>query len=199
MQRPGAAIIVGSLAWIAAIGVGRRVVLDYETTPGLVGPLASSWPEASLLPRPAGRPVLLLFAHPHCPCTRASLGELRAIMEARRSPVDASVVFVRPAGAVEGWERSDLWELAGSIPGVRLAVDPLGVEAARFGAASSGHVALFDGEGRSVFRGGITASRGHPGANGGRDAVVDWLTVGRSGRAESPVFGCPLSGGSVPN
>ena len=34
------------------------------------------WPEASALVRNADGPTLVLFAHPKCPCTDASLAEL---------------------------------------------------------------------------------------------------------------------------
>ena len=200
MNRPMPLIVVASLAWIAVLGIGRRLVVEYESTPTAVGESARSWPSGSRLPRREGRPTLLMFAHPHCPCTRASLGELRRIAEECPGAAAVTVLFVRPTGAAEGWERSDLFELAGSIPGVTTRVDPLGVEAKRFGAESSGQVVLFDGGGRLLFSGGITQGRGHPGENDGRDAVVARLKgdESRAARAEAPVFGCPLFDGSGP-
>jgi len=70
--------------------------------------------------------------------------------------------------------------------------DDDGVEAARFGAATSGQVILYDRDGRLLFSGGITASRGHAGDNDGRDAIVSLLGGGRGTRHSSPVFGCSL-------
>ncbi len=69
-----------------------------------------------------------------------------------------------------------------------------GDEARRFGAATSGHVMLYDAAGRLHFSGGITPARGHEGDSLGRDAVIDLIEAYRSaGRRCSPVFGCPLA------
>ena len=42
------------------------------------------------------------------------------------------------------------------------------------------------------YRGGITGSRGHEGANPGRDAVIALVRSGQADRDRMPVFGCPL-------
>lgn len=77
--------------------------------------------------------------------------------------VNANAVFVKPAGFGESWEQTDLWRSATDIPGVYSTVDENGVEARRFGSATSGQVALYSGEGQLLFSGGITGSRGHSG------------------------------------
>jgi len=75
---------------------------------------------------------------------------------------------------------------------VQVMRDDDGVEAARFGAATSGQVILYDRDGGLLFTGGITASRGHAGDNDGRNAIVSLLGRGRETRHSSPVFGCSL-------
>jgi hypothetical protein len=82
-----------------------------------------------------------------------------------------------------------------AIPGVPSVDDEGGVEAKRFGVATSGHVLLFDRAGRLLFSGGITPARGHEGDSLGRDALIERLAGTRtiSGPATSPVFGCPLA------
>ncbi len=106
--------------------------------------------------------------------------------------VAAHVLFLRPGGSATDWEKTDLWCAASAIPGVRVYADEAGVEAARFGAATSGHAVLYDSTGTLAFSGGITVSRGHEGDNPGRDAVTSLLTRGRGGQPRTPVFGCPL-------
>ena len=69
-----------------------------------------------------------------------------------------------------------------------------GVEAQRFGAATSGQAFLYNQAGALLFKGGITASRGHSGDNLGRDAVVDLVTSGVASVSAAPVFGCSLLG-----
>lgn len=155
--------------------------------------MASTWPVASVVPRQAGKPTLLMFAHPHCPCTRASIGELAQIMAHAVGKVNAFVLFVKPPNAETGWDDTDLRRGAASIPGVTVVTDENGVEAARFGAETSGHTVVFDPSGALVFSGGITASRGHAGSNAGENAVLAAITRRPFDLARTSVFGCSLT------
>jgi hypothetical protein len=107
--------------------------------------------------------------------------------------VTAYVLFLKPEGSTDDWEKTDLWQNAASIPGVNAVVDD-GVEARRFQAETSGQIVLYDADGRLLFSGGITGSRGHSGDNAGRSAIVSLLNTGEAERAETPVFGCRLLG-----
>jgi hypothetical protein len=106
--------------------------------------------------------------------------------------VTAYVLFLKPAGFSEDWEKTDLWQSAANIPGVTAVIDDGGAEARRFHAATSGQTILYDAEGRLLFSGGITGSRGHSGDNAGRSAIVSLVNAGAADRAETFVFGCPL-------
>jgi hypothetical protein len=107
--------------------------------------------------------------------------------------ITAYVLFVKPSGSADDWEKTDLWQSAANIPGVSVVVDD-GAEALRFHAVTSGQTALYDVEGRLLFSGGITGSRGHSGDNAGRSAIVSLLNTGEAERTETSVFGCPLYG-----
>lgn len=61
-----------------------------------------------------------------------------------------------------------------------------------FGATTSGHTLVYDGDGGLVFGGGITIARGHAGDNPGRSAIASFLTAGAVEHGTTPVFGCPL-------
>jgi hypothetical protein len=106
--------------------------------------------------------------------------------------VTAYVLFLKPPGFPDYWEETDLWRSAAAIPGVKVLRDDAGAEARRFRAATSGQTLLYDADGRLLFSGGITASRGHAGDNAGRSVIVALLTEGQGGQTETPVFGCPL-------
>jgi hypothetical protein len=97
-----------------------------------------------------------------------------------------------PQDAPADWHDTDLLDSATRIPGVKALVDEDGIEAARFGAATSGQVVLYDQDARLLFRGGITQSRGHVGANAGSDAIESLVNKGAADRDDSLVFGCPL-------
>jgi hypothetical protein len=174
------------------LAAGLLVVWDHELTPGPAGHPPSQWPAESRLRLKPDRATLVLFAHPHCPCTRASLEELARILSHGRERVGVYVLFLRPPGFTDEWARTDLWHSASLLPGVEALTDEDGAEARRFGARTSGEVALYDAAGRLRFHGGITPSRGHSGDNIGRDTIVALLRQDAADRSESPIFGCHL-------
>jgi hypothetical protein len=181
-----------AITWIASVAFGMRVLFDYENTPGPVGALSGAWPGVQI-ERATDGPTLVMLAHPHCPCTAASIGELAQIMARLEGRVKAYVIFVRPKGARSDWEDTDLRRSAEAIPGVQVIFDADGVEAHRFGAETSGHTELFGADGRLLFSGGITASRGHAGDNAGENAIVALLNKQTPVRTQTRVFGCALA------
>ena len=184
--------VVG-LFWLAGLGVGLRVILNYENGPAIAGSAPSQWPVQSRIERVPGLPVIVVMAHPHCPCTRATIGELAVLMARVQNRVTATVVFVRPPGVPEKWEETGLWHDAQQIPGVRVMNDPEGKEAALFEAVASGQTMLYDAGGKLQFSGGITAGRGHSEDNAGRSSLVALITRGKSELRETPVYGCSLA------
>jgi hypothetical protein len=171
--------------WLVAIASGLWAWERYDSTPGTVQPQADATAETG-----CGRWQLAVFVHPHCPCARATLDQVAELV--RLAPgVAVRVVFVRPPGTPDDWERGQLWNSAEAIPGAKLCCDVGGAEARRFGAETSGHAVLIDPNGRVVFRGGLTRARGRQGESPGHRAVLDWVN-GNAGAAEAPVFGCPL-------
>ncbi|HYH83994.1 MAG TPA: hypothetical protein VEX60_00840 [Pyrinomonadaceae bacterium] len=174
------------------VGVGTAFLWNYESRPGLAAAASDSWPTDSRIQRAADRATLVMLAHPRCPCTRASIGELSRLMTQARGRLTAYVIFVKPPNFSDGWEQTDLLTSAAAIPGVTIVRDDGGVEASRFHAATSGQTILYDSEGKLLFSGGITSARGHAGDNAGRTAIVSLLTTGGAEQGETPVFGCPL-------
>ena len=186
-------IVTASAAlWLAAIGVGFGMLWKYQNSPGAAGVPPSQWPAVSRVEMGAGRATLVMAAHPHCPCTRASIGELALLMARCQGRVSAYVLFLKPRGFAEGWEKTDLWESAARIPGVTPVSDEDGIEAGRFNATTSGATMLYGVDGRLLFSGGITPSRGHSGDNNGRSAIVALVNGDMAAPAAAPVFGCPL-------
>lgn len=182
-MRQGAFWLVGT-TWLGCVLLGFFVWDRFDWTAGGVGQ-ARDIPEAG----PA-RWRLVLFAHPHCPCLRASLAELAEVVQ-RAPNLSVRVVFVRPERTSEGWERGSSWEAASRMTGVETSCDADGAEARSFGAETSGHAELIDPLGRVVFRGGLTSGRGRNGESAGRRAILDWIEH-NAGAASAPVYGCLL-------
>jgi hypothetical protein len=76
---------------------------------------------------------------------------------------------------------------------VKVVVDPEGLEAGRFGAETSGHTLLYGTDGRLLFSGGLTASRGHAGENVGESAIIALVNHQTPLRSQTLVFGCALT------
>jgi hypothetical protein len=188
-------ILGGALAlalWGMAVGGGMFLMLRFSNAPGPIAVTPGSWPAESSLPHRAGRSTLVLFAHPRCPCTAASLEQLKSILAAAQASVDCNLVFLTPPSEDADWRSSRNVRMAEGISSVAIAWDSAGAEARRFAATTSGTVVLYDAAGLLRFSGGITVARGHAGDNVGADAVVRVLTGGRAERLRTPVFGCPL-------
>ena len=178
-------------SWGIAVLAGFAWLQLYAATPQTQGRAPLNWP-ASSVPRSGNGSTLLVFIHPYCPCSRATLEELAAIMSRCHGRLEALVLFVIPASERAAWERHEYWRAASAIPGVRAMLDRDGVEASKFGARTSGQTILFDQAGARRFAGGITASRGHAGDNEGQNAVVAWVNAGRAETSATPTFGCTL-------
>jgi hypothetical protein len=166
------ALSLATALWAATVVAGSWTLWNHAAEPGMAASAPARWPSDSRLTRNDGRPVLVMFAHPKCPCTRASIRELDRLLAQTGRQCDAVVLFVQPAGTSDEWPRTDTWQAAAAIPGVQVQIDQQGAEARRFGAMTSGQVLLYDADGSLAFQGGITAARGHEGDNPGRAAVV---------------------------
>ncbi len=169
--------------WFATVLAGAWAWERYETTPGTVGTVDAE-PAAEV-----GRWQLTVYAHPHCPCTKATLAELAAI-SAAAPDLAVRVRIVRPADSPAGWERGLSWDATVQISNCDVALDDCGTEARRYGAETSGHAVLIDPAGRIAFRGGLTPGRGRQG--GGRSAVLAIVDGADAATATAPVYGCPL-------
>jgi hypothetical protein len=183
---------IGGMVWVCAVCAGFAVLWNYGNTPGASAHAPRSWPTASRLRLAGNLPTLVMIAHPHCPCTRASMTELSVLMTRCQGKLAATVLFVKPEGFDEQWEQTDLWHEASRIPGVAVVSDAGGVEAARFGAATSGQTLLYDSKGDLRFSGGITSARAHEGDNDGLSAIQSLVVSADADRSTTPVFGCPL-------
>lgn len=186
-------------AWPFVVVPGFAMIERYANTPGRLAEPPGIWPASVSLDhpdnssaglRPYGTATIVMLAHPRCPCTRASLGELARLMADVDGRATAFVLFVDPVG--HGWEQTDIWRQAEEIPGVRVLTDHDGVIARQFGAFTSGQTLLYDASGKLAFNGGITPARGHEGDNLGRLAITEIVNGGVAQATSSNVFGCDL-------
>ena len=183
-----------ALLWLGAAVAGLWVVWAYDNTPGIAAISQRRWPAATKLARSDKQPTLVLLAHPQCFCTRASLAELAEVLGRARTVPKTYVVFLKPVGFAEGWEKTDLWRAASALPNVTVVRDDEGREMQHFGAVTSGQTFLYNEHGELIFSGGITGARAHAGDNAGRAALIALLDRKQPPARSTSVFGCSLFG-----
>lgn len=168
-------------------------LMSYQTQAGAaaVSP-PGDWPAGSGLAFDARRSNLVIFAHPQCPCTRATLDELELVLTQRRSEIQATLCVFDPDGVPATWTQTSLVRAAKAIPGLTVMADRSGAIAAKFGVMTSGQTLMFDRQGRRIFSGGITGTRGHAGENRGRNLVLALAKGEICESPQTPVFGCAL-------
>jgi hypothetical protein len=187
-----------AFVWLTLVGIGMGCLLRYSYRPGdSANSPPDVWPAAVNLPTVQDRPNLVMFLHPKCPCSRASVDELAVLLTRCQNRLNALVLLVDPPGAEADWTNSTLRHMAETIPGVTVLVDKDGKIARDFHATTSGHVMYYDETGRLRFAGGITDARGHEGDNAGLSYLIN-LAHNRDGREleSTPVFGCSLWNGA---
>ncbi len=184
-------------AWLIVVSLGMLVLVDYSRTPGTTNFKSASWPNNSQISRGVWVPTLVMFLHPRCPCSRASLNELARLLADRHGTVAVRTVFFCPSDEPEAWAKTGLWDLAAKLTGNQPIVDRQGREASFFGASTSGYVCLFAQTGERLYGGGITSGRGHEGGNRGSQTVQRLLDGNSDMHVEYPVFGCPIQSNSA--
>jgi hypothetical protein len=183
------------IAWLVLLAAvwSYLTLHEFSTADDAPPAMVTRWPSESRIVREAGRPTLLLFLHPKCPCSRATLRELeRVFVNVPNNATELFVVATLPADASDEWRDTATVRAAQQLPHAALFMDRRGVEAARFGAAVSGQLMLFDAAGRREFAGGVTPSRGHEGANPGADGLAALLRNETKEHYDYPAFGCRL-------
>ena len=90
------------VSWLLVVGAGMTLLSAYAATPGAPADPPHRWPSASTIVRREGLPTVLVFAHPGCPCTRATLGEIELAMgdtDSARRRFATSTFLCRETGA----------------------------------------------------------------------------------------------------
>ncbi len=200
----GSPLLTGAafLLWLAAVTAGIGALWRYSGTPGESRYALTQWPDGSRLELSTQKPTLIMFLHPHCPCSRATIGELAVLLGRNGGDFATQIVFLQPEDKPATWSNTPLWRAASSLPRVATIEDEGGREGRLFQAETSGETFLFEPGGKLVFHGGMTVARGHSGDNDGLRALVairehKALTASPTSSTpvtSTPVFGCPLNG-----
>ena len=177
-------------AWGLSVLVGLGMMVRYQVTPGR----AANAPASLSLPVTTVRGQLLVFLHPQCECSLATVDELQHLMTATRGALSAKLYFYKPSSESDSWCRNTrLWDTAKLIPSASLLIDTDAKFAKAYGSRCSGQVLLYSTASRKlVFAGGLTESRGHEGGSAGGDAISEFARTGNCPTSKTDVFGCAI-------
>ena len=178
--------------WACAVLACFAALERHANQRGTVSPLGATWPVGSVLKPGSDKATALIFAHPKCPCTQASIQEFQRIEARHVGAFDTVVLFTVPASDHEDWRSTRLVQQARNLRSAHIFFDPGGREASLFNAAVSGQVLLFAPDGHLLYSGGVTPARGHEGDNAGQAAFERALTHLDDPAVSFPVFGCGL-------
>ena len=181
--------------WVMLLAGGLGAMGAHASKSGAAGDTPEQWPAG--LTRVSDRWTVVLAAHPRCPCTRATVDELMAALRGATEAYELVVLAYMPRKS-EDFAETGVIRRLGALPNTTIIRDADGRTAARFGAMTSGHAAVYDPAGRLRFRGGLTPTRAHVGPNTGAVALRALLQGGSAPATESPVYGCPLDNTAHP-
>jgi hypothetical protein len=190
-RRRTAAIVIAAI-WLIVAGSGAVALLARESRGADRGTTPRTWPGNTKLERDAGKPTLLMFLHPNCPCTRAGVAQLTRILSATPPGSHPKVIFVARPAVEQDWRAGWLTSMAQAIPGTTMVHDAGSAEAKRFGVTTSGHVLLYSADGTLRFDGGVTLGRGHQGDNDAAGTLSRVLALSEHEFAQTAMFGCAI-------
>ncbi len=180
--------------WILCASAGVGSMLVYSLTPGS-HPVVRKIPTDSEIQISKSRPNLLVFLHPKCSCSHATLSELRGLLP-DLGETSVTIIFNNPNKELS-WISGDLFQETKKLPNVKIFVDDGSLETLRFGVKTSGHVVLMNETGKAVFSGGITPMRGHGGENIGTNFIRSWIKGRGPASSITDIFGCGLFKGNL--
>lgn len=189
--------LVFSLVMTALVGL--LFLADYSAAPG---PFAANPRELAIEDLPAGSlpsdlsasTKVLLFYHPKCPCTLATIRNLNRLSSQFSSHVRIVAFAYQPQGEPNSWIESQTTRILRSNELTEVFVDPDGKTSKSFGALTSGHLLVYDRDNLLAFSGGITHLRGHEGDSCASSEFVRCVRGRNTEATRWPVFGCAITG-----
>ncbi len=178
--------------WCIAVASGFALLSLYSQRSSPESQPPRVWPEHVLLECPSGVAKLLVFIHPKCPCTSATLSELDRLIAEVGTGLQVVFLVDCPEDLRDDWMYSESTSRCRSMPQSSTVVDYDGKLAREFHATTSGFCLLYMDR-KLCFQGGLTTERGHEGESLARVAIRQLLSNGQGKNYRAPVFGCPLS------
>lgn len=182
--------------WLALSILGIIILAGYQSDAGAQGVAPVKWPAKSSVSRENGQKkdnTLLVFLHPQCPCSKATVHQLDLLLtKQNKKNTSAYAIFVIPKGLGSDFAQGDLYDQCRQIDGLKIVQDRDAIEANLFAARTSGQMYIYDKDGQLSFSGGITPGRGHEGDSLGLDRAKEILSTKAGQKTVCRTYGCAL-------
>ncbi len=157
-------------------------------SPGKGGASPNRFPSVNRVALNNNKPTVLVFVHPLCPCTPATISQLETI-------TTAAHITVIQSGPAVGLNKPDTSHRSTQDHRLgRQMSDASGELSRAFGAMTSGHVVAYSPEGELLFSGGVTPGRAMTGPSKGLTELREALQSHRRVSTSTDVFGCSIFG-----
>ncbi|SMP75553.1 AhpC/TSA family protein [Neorhodopirellula lusitana] len=177
--------------------VGMSQLMSYSNTPGetrttVPQVIPTELISTTLSDEKRAQSKVLVFYHPHCPCTRATIRSLQRL-ESMFAPDTQIVGYAyQPASKDDNWIETTTTQALRSLQNATVLADRDAQACEDFEIVTSGHVLVYDHNGELKFSGGITPSRGHEGSCASGTAFLNSVNGKTNAEQSWPVFGCPI-------
>lgn len=182
--------------WVVLVFLGFTSVWDHQSRPGEPGRVPLTWPDQAGISRSGSPFTVVMFLHPRCPCSRASVEEFARLESVAGKLAELFVVVLELPNHATDRHDTEIRRRVAAIRTAHLVSDAEGAISRQFGVTTSGTILMYDQHDRLQFGGGITPGRGHVGDSVGRRALLTQLHAGPRAVDEpavrTPVFGCPM-------
>lgn len=189
--------LLAFVALFAMSAIGFVQLTDYSSRPGHPGLVPNRLSDVALSDTSLsaglttdGKPQLLLFYHPKCPCTTATVRILERLNPRFLEPIPITAIAYCADDEPDLWIQSRTTKALSSLDNVRIVIDKGGRLSKSFGATVSGHLLLYNPNGQLTFSGGITPYRGHEGDSPSSLDLLERINSPKDNCMHWPVFGC---------
>src|SRR4051812_5871669 len=110
------ALPVAVALWATAAALLFAVYVNHDLRPGAAARALGDWPEGSALAHSTEHDTLIMFLHPFCPCSKASVAQLNAVIRQLEHPPSVTFVMVRARGLDDASQSSPLLPLIEQLP-----------------------------------------------------------------------------------
>lgn len=179
--------------WVGSIIWSTKAMLIFQFTPGKMGKVFNDFPQKSKLVLDQTLPTLILFLHPKCTCSKASVEEIKIIKSSIKKEFKL-IAVVQTASLKLTDELEKLKEELSTLPHSTIVNDSYSFETNLFSVKTSGQIYIYSSFGELIYTGGSTSSRGTSSPSELRRTIASILETNKKPHQliTKSIYGCEM-------